>query len=346
MMGRSGLTTLGIAIAAIAASIGTASAQTSSSPLPKHLPLKQEACFGRDYDTAHLASRPRQQVTSFYLFRDFSVDSNSEYPPDDAKQLQDADGEDGRINLDAYVRLRGRQPVYSNNFQCGRNDQGQIFCGIDCDGGSFRLRAEGADLGLANEGFVVIGGCGAGDEDQKNSVNVLPGTDDKTFRLTPQPIAACIAMREARKPAFAAQGQPIRVRLATSEARCFARSYDAAHLAAHPKQQVKRVSLLKPKDDAFKPDDYPVHKLTFRIERRDGKTFEGTAECSPDNYIYACTDPKSPTDTQEFHLSRAGEKDIVLRDRRGVFASTLKAALGADDKSFRLTQADEAACRF
>lgn len=345
MTGRSGL---GLMVAGIlaAAAIGTASAQTHSSPLPRHMPLKQEACFGRDYDAAHLASRPKQQVTNIFLFRDFTVDSNSENPPDDAKSLQDVDGDDGRINLDAYVRLRGRQGVYSNSFSCSKNDSGAVFCGIDCDGGSFTLKTDGDGLGLANQGFVVVGGCGASDEDQKNSVNVLPGTDDRTFRLTPQPLAACIAMRDARKPAFASQGQPIRARLATSEARCFARSYDAAHLAAHPKQQVRRISIIKPKDDAYKPDDYPVHKLSFRIERRDGKTFEGVAECSPDNYVYACTDPKSPMDTQEFHLARAGEKEIMLRDRRGVFASMLKAGLGADDKSFKLTEADEAACRF
>jgi hypothetical protein len=325
--------------------VSTALAQTNASPLPKHMPLKQEACFGRDYDTAHLARNGAQQVTSLYLFRDFAVDTNSEYPPDDPKQLQDVDGDDGRINLDAYVRLRGRQGVYSNSFSCSRNNEGRIFCGIDCDGGSFTLRADGEGLGLANQGFVVVGGCGGTDEEQKNSVNVLPGTADKTFRLTPQPLAACTAMRDARKPAFANQGQPIRARLATPEARCFARSYDAAHLAAHPKQQVRRIAVVKPKDEAYKPDDYPVHNLTFKIERRDGKTFETAAECSPDSYVYACTEPKSGDDTG-FHLARAGDKDIMLRDRRGVLASLLKAGLGADDKSFKLTEADENACKF
>ncbi len=131
----------------------------------------------------------------------------------------------------------------------------------------------------------------------------------------------------------------------TADNRCFARAYDAAHLAAHPKQQVRRIAVIKPKDDAYKPDEYPVHRLTFRIERRDGKTFTTTAECAPDNYVYACTEPKSGSD-RGFHLARAGDKDIMLRDRRGVFASLLKAGLGADDKSFKLTEADETACKF
>ena len=351
MTGRSGLGLWCgfLAGAIILAGMSSASAQAQTpahvSPLPKHMPLKQEACFGRDYDTAHLASRPKQQVTSLYLFRDFTVDANSENPPDDPASLKEVDGEDGRINLDAYVRLRGRQGVYSNSFSCTRNSEGAVFCGIDCDGGSFRLKAEGNDLGLANEGFVVVGGCGGTEEEQNNSVNVLPGTDDKTFRLTPQPITACVAMRDARKPSFAAQGQPIRARLATADDRCFTRSYDAAHLAAHPKQQVRRIAVLKPKDEAYKPDDYPVHRLTFSIERRDGKTFTTTAECSPDSYVYSCTEPKSGSD-KDFHLARAGDKDIMLRDRRGVFASLLKAGLGADDKSFKLTEADANACKF
>lgn len=318
-----------------------------SSPLPSHLPLRKEACFGRVYDARHLASHPRQRVISVLLFRDFTPDTNAEYPPDDRQALLDPDGEDGRVNLSAYVRLRDRKGVYSNSFSCTRSDKGDVVCGIDCDGGSFRLKAAGSGLDLTNEGFVVVGGCGGNEEDQAHSVFVQPGNDDKTFRLAPHPLNACIAEREAMKPSFAALGAPLRVRLSMAAPRCFARSYDAAHLASHPRQQVRRIAVLKPKEEPRKPEDnYPSYKLTFKIERRDGKVFEKTAECSPDNYLYACTSEADANGSREFYLSRAGENDIMLRDPRRVMEALFDANLGTDDKNFRLTQSDDGACRF
>ncbi len=41
--------------------------EKKESPLPSHLPLKTEMCFGRAYDAAHLSAHPKQRVTSFYL---------------------------------------------------------------------------------------------------------------------------------------------------------------------------------------------------------------------------------------------------------------------------------------
>jgi hypothetical protein len=350
------MTMRGIAVLALGALLGVlglvfqatgASAAEKVSPLPQHFPLYQEICFGRTYDAKHLASHPKQRVTSIHLFRDFTPDTNSELPPDDKKSLMEPDGDDGRVNLSAYVRLRDKKGVYSNMFSCTKSEKGDVLCGIDCDGGSFRLKTAGTALDLSNEGFVVVGGCGGNEEDHANSVFVQPGQDDKSFRLAPQPLNACIAEREAMKPAFAALGKPIRERLATLETRCFARSYDTAHLASHPKQLIKRISMIKPKEEPKKPDDdYPSHKLTFKIERRDGQKFEKTAECSPDSYIYSCTSPEEANGSHEFYLARAGDSDIVLRDPRKVLESLFGANLGADDKSFKLTQSDDSACRF
>lgn len=344
---------IGIFAALFALQSGAALAQASivaeekASPLPSHLPLRKEACFGRVYDAKHLASHPKQRVSSLYLFRDFTPDTNAEYPPDDRQSLLDPDGDGGAVNLSAYVRLRDRKGVYSNSFSCRRSDKGDVVCGIDCDGGSFRLKAAGTGLDLTNEGFVVVGGCGGNEEDHANSVFVEPGADDKSFRLAPLPLNACIAEREAMKPSFAALGAPLRVRLATTEPRCFARSYDTAHLAAHPKQQIRRIAVTKPKEEPRKPDDdYPTYKLTFKIERRDGKTFEKTAECSPDNYIYACTSEADAKGSREFYLARAGDSDVMLRDPRRVMEALFDANLGTDDRSFKLTQSDAGACRF
>ena len=200
-MRRMGIVAVVLALQPAAASAqGSITAGEKSSPLASHLPLQKEACFGRVYDGKHLATHPRQRVTSLLLFRDFTPDTNAEYPPDDRQALLGPDGEDGRVNLSAYVRLRDRKGVYSNSFSCNKSDKGDVICGIDCDGGSFRLKAAGAGLDLVNEGFVVVGGCGGNEEDQANSVFVRPGSDDRTFRLAPQPLNVCVAEREAMKP--------------------------------------------------------------------------------------------------------------------------------------------------
>ena len=85
-----------------------------ASPLPDHLPLGVEACFGRVYDTAQLREHPKQRVTSFHLLRVFTPDTNSEKGPQTRQEMLDAEGGEGGIGLTAYVRLRDRKGVYSN----------------------------------------------------------------------------------------------------------------------------------------------------------------------------------------------------------------------------------------
>ena len=51
------------------------------SPLPSHLPLKTEACFGKAFDAEHLKQNPKQRVTRFHVFRDFTADMTTEEEP-------------------------------------------------------------------------------------------------------------------------------------------------------------------------------------------------------------------------------------------------------------------------
>jgi len=136
---------ISLAIVAALAAMVPASAQQEpkSSPLPSQFPLGVEACFGRIYDAAHLRSHPKQLVTGFYLNRDFAPDPNTETEPLSRKDLIDSDGEHNRVIVTAFVRLRNRKGVYSNTFNCGRNDARQIRCGINCDGGQFTARPSG-----------------------------------------------------------------------------------------------------------------------------------------------------------------------------------------------------------
>ena len=335
------------ACAALAAAGALAQDAGKSTPLPSHLPLGVEACFGRVYDAAHLKQRPKQRVTSFHIFRDFNPDPNSELEQETREQSIDADGTDGHVNVTAFIRFRDRKGVFSNGLSCRTAEGGKVFCGIDCDGGSFNLRPSGPSLLVDNNGFVVVGGCGASEEEMERPEFVSPGADDKTFRLDKQPVAQCLALREAQAPAWAKLGKPLRLRFDKARATCHARSYDAAHLRTHPQQNVRRIAVLNPAKPQPAEDDLPNYRFIFRAEMRDGGKFETQANCSPDAnpYAYTCTAEAGPNDTHEFYLTRGGD-GIMLRDRKGVLAENLGAKFGADDRVFKLQPAAEADCSF
>jgi hypothetical protein len=326
--------------------VSGASAQERASPLPSHLPLGQEACFGRIYDTAHLKKHPRQRVTAFHLFRDFTPDTNKETPQETRKELEDIDG-DGGIRVTAYVRFRDRPGLFFNGLHCSRSADGsKVRCGIDCDGGGFLLKSSGKSLLLENEGFVVVGGCGASEEEEENTDYVKPGADDKVFRLDPLPVAQCRALEDSRKPIWAALGAPLRERLNTEDTVCFSRTYDAAHLKAHPQQTVRRIAVMKTKGKKLADGDFPAYKLMFRIALKDGKTLEKETTCAPDQFAYACTHNMDADTARDFYLTRAGKDHIMLRDRRGAMNRLFDVKLGSDDRIFRLEQSPAVACTF
>jgi hypothetical protein len=333
-----------ILLAAVLGLTAPALAQERTSPLPSHLPLRTEACFGRVYDADHLRRHPKQRVTTFFLSRDFASDPGAEEVFTTREELLDIDGDNGLALINAYVRFRDRPGTFYNVLACMRYE-GTVRCGIDCDGGMFKLRTAGKSLLLDNEGFVVTGGCGAPDDERDLSDYVKPGEDDRVFRLDPQPLPQCAAVRNSLKPAWAKLGAPLRVRFDRTEPVCFSRSYDDAHLRKHARQSVRRIAVLKP--DGGKPlHDANIYQLTFRIELTDGRKFEKKTTCQPNNYAYGCTlDPKLD-EQQDFYLTRAGSETIMLRDRKGKLADLFGAKLADDDRLFRLQASPAAACTF
>jgi hypothetical protein len=322
-----------------------ASAQDKkSSPIPSHLPVGVEACFGRSYDAAHLSAHPKQRVTSFHILRDFDPDRYLENEPRSRAELIGVDGDNGDIALRAYLRLRDRKGVYSNYFNCRRGEKGAVQCGIECDGGTFLMRPSGGSLLIDNQGFVVVGGCGGSDEDNENPVVVRPGADDKTFRLDRQPLEQCTALRDAQRPAWAKLGAPLRERFAKDGALCLVREYDAAHLASHPQQTVKRIAVLKTAA-AGKPHEPPQYNLSFRAELKNGRKLEGATNCWPEDYSYACTHNAEHDTARSFYLTRAGD-GVMLRDRKGSLGALFNSKLGSDDRIFRLQPSPESACKF
>ena len=192
---------------------------------------------------------------------------------------------------------------------------------------------------LQNNGFVVVGGCG---DDEDKPIFLKPEPDDRSFRLDKQPIEQCTSLRDEMRPAYAKLGTPLRVRLDTSDPLCFSREYDAGHLAKHPQQTVKRIAVVKARgktDDALK-------EITFHVELKNGRKFQKKTTCYASRYAFSCTHNPDYDTSQDFYLTRAGDQQIMLRDSKGKLNELFGTRLGSDDRTFKLSAAPAASCRF
>jgi hypothetical protein len=333
---------LGILLALAASAIG----QENNSPLPSHFPLQKEVCYGRVYDAAHLAKHPKQLVTSLHIFRDLDPDQNTEDEPLTREEILKTDGDSG-VNVSAFVRFKNRKGIFWNTLNCQKSADGKVTrCGIDCDGGHFDLQPRQQNLVLTNNGFVLIGGCGASEEEHENRIFFSPGADDKTFLIQPMPLAQCAALRDAVKPAFAKMGTALRIRFAKEEASCYSRTYDDAHLKKNPQQTIRKIALLKAAGGKDVHKDAPGYDLTFRIETKDGKKFTQSAKCYPDRYAYTCPVVAEADTQKDFYVQRAGDNAIMIRDWAGKFSAFFKTKLGSDDRLFKLESGAPSTCEF
>jgi hypothetical protein len=325
----------------------SAFAEENKSPLPEHMPLHKEACFGRVYDANHLAKHPKQLVTELFLHRDINPDQNTEFEPQTPESFKEHDGQGTTVFVNAYVRFKNRKGIFWNTLSCGKGfdaDGKTTRCSIDCDGGSFGLMPRQKNLILTNQGFVLIGGCGATDEENENRVFFGPGADDKVFLLEPRPAAQCATFRDAIKPAYAKMGRPLRVRFTTEEAVCYSAVYDPGHLGANPRQQVRHITMLRKAGGKDVHSDAPGYNLTFSVELRDGKRYTQTSKCYPENYAYHCPVKAEHDTAKDFYITRAGDEHIMIRDRNGKLSEFFGTKLGTGDRIFKLEKHDARGC--
>src|SRR5262249_55735751 len=173
-------------------------AQQNRSPI---FTADKEACYGRVYDRAHLASHPQQRVTSIHVLRSLGERPEAEnWQPDQREELIKRFREDGSADVLAFVNFRDRKGTFYNSLTCNKEGPKGTLCYIDCDGGSFTLKRanQGAVL-LENEGFVLVGGC-AEEVAEGKEIYFQPGKDDKVFRLDSKPVAVCRAEEQKAKP--------------------------------------------------------------------------------------------------------------------------------------------------
>lgn len=140
------------------------------------------SCWQRLYDAPHLASHPEQQVTEITFALSYE-------PPDESIAE-----EEGFYLFGMAASLRNGLAGTAGG-GCWM-DEGQMRCGVDCDGGGVVIkdRDDGKLLvDLEATGYVRMQSeCSGGGESE--SFALEPGLDDKQFLLSPVAAKVCKAL--------------------------------------------------------------------------------------------------------------------------------------------------------
>lgn len=353
---------VGFAAVALAFLAATAHAQNAASPVLPEFPPDREVCFGRDYDRRHLAAHPQQKVTRFFLMRSLSDDPRREERPRSPAEVATANIEwekttraegvtfegtkPGRSSLDLFVALRNRPGVFKQTVECRKLDGAGFTCGVDCDGGGFKVEPEAQGsllVRLGSSGVRVQSGCG-GDESAPE-VRVEPGRDDKTFRLSPLAIAACHAARDDARPEWAQTSEPpLRERFAREASVCFT---STGNLPASLARRFTRITLAtqgkhQPRKKAPDDDSQPDLHVELRATPVKGKPLVRRLECRTDEYTFDCS-----LDNTGFRLTTRSGGGATIRERYYDSVEISKLLGGAAGKSppIALKSASPDACR-
>ncbi|WP_232631761.1 hypothetical protein [Methylobacterium sp. Leaf118] len=141
----------------------------------------RKACFARRYDAAHRQRHPRQLVTAMSLTLRYHRHPPDRHHPHGQRNTY--------FTLTAVLGAgRGRLTASGECMAPGS----EIACTQDCDGGGFGLtRAPDGTLllDLTRYGRLrMTRGCGG---EETGGVELMPGADDRIFRLVPSPAGAC-----------------------------------------------------------------------------------------------------------------------------------------------------------
>ena len=159
---------------------------------PKH---GAAICFTRSYDEAHMRSHPRQRVRRLSLLVE-------------VEHIQDANLY--RYNFVMRAGPRGKKKPLQTSGECGwayaeKPREGRLIgCSVECDGGGVEIEQErgAADTLLMHLADIDAGGkktgqagrirmAACGEDEETNTVDLVSGADDRTFRLAKSPLGAC-----------------------------------------------------------------------------------------------------------------------------------------------------------
>ena len=162
----------------LVASLVLGVAPVAAAELSDFVPARNGAlsCWSRSYDAAHLKAHPAQNVAAMNFAISYAAES-AEYAEQYSFLIQ-AELRDGTTG--------------ANTGPCSESD-GQIMCGVECDGGYVMLEARSGGsvlLDLETSGSIYLeGGCGSENEDGGFALEA--GADDREFLLRPVPAKQC-----------------------------------------------------------------------------------------------------------------------------------------------------------
>ncbi len=141
------------------------------------------ACYTRAYDAKHLQDHPKQKVTGMQFRLAYHIFEPDEFFPKGQRNYY--------FQLDAKLRGGARKQTAAG--ECSITPTGKIFCGVECDGGGVIVSQKSGRLLVDLEAVGRLRMtlfCDGGEED---SVDLLPGEDDKAFLLEPIRMESCPA---------------------------------------------------------------------------------------------------------------------------------------------------------
>lgn len=297
------------------------------------------------------AAKPSQTLAEMYLYRLYDPQLALE---DVSLTHAEASAFDVRMNtttslLDVVARFNDAPHIYSQSLSCLAYENGaQVMCGVDCDGGSFHVKAGDGRLDALfpddGRGLSLNQSCGDPDEEGLERWLTAKETGGDVA-LARAPVADCLAARDSARPAFAADPMSIRERIATSGWRCLKRAYDEAHLKSHPEQQVAAIAVaIAGPVEVEKSEDGFVEttlRTTLSFKLRDGEVHVRPLACSADQYQFRCDDGlrlRRRDGASAWAL--AGAYDAAGSDEVRI----LDVPVGSDDKLFRLDASGDVNC--
>jgi hypothetical protein len=141
-------------------------------------------CLQRSYDARHMRAHPAQKVTELKLFIYVQGYRNQGEPVS-------TDPEYIFYHFALEGRRRTDRKALTTSGDCSGAD-GDVRCGVDCDGGGVILEKSADSAGVAlkfeKAGIEFRNGC------EDTLATFTSGKDDKVFMLEPAPAKACAAL--------------------------------------------------------------------------------------------------------------------------------------------------------
>ncbi len=310
-------------------------------------PLNADSCYAARVSPADM--KPKQKLTEFYLYRLYDPNPALEEVQLPRDQAIAYFSKPETANwTDLAARFSDTPYLYTQSLACWVSGETgrQVFCGVECDGGSFKLDHDGAGLAAnfdSGGGLSLNQSCGEPDDEGYD--RWMTASDaGRTVALQKVPASVCSKIERAARPAFAADPVPLRERIAMLGWRCLSRSYDKAHLAKHPKQKVTSIAVaIKEAPRTTAPDnEYPETLLdvSLSFNLRDGKVKSRAVQCRASQYEFFCEGG--------FRLRRRDASSAWLAAGEYTDKNSppvmIDTTLGSDDALFRLDGGTQVDC--